>query len=539
MNYNEVFANLKTNNKYSRKSPHKAVLLLAIINLYEKGVLTENDIRYSNTLINEFRTVWNTILVDEQCFHPEMFYPFWFMQSEDFWHVVLNTGYDSEYRRMIEERIKPTENKVITFINHVELDHDLYFLLTFDSGRKSLRQSLLATFEYIPQSIIDKILYSSVAIESEKMETFNIEPICKEGTKVSVGKVSSAANEMAFTSLDEDLQYAINIVYYTYLKQHRSERELIKDLVPSAADLYVQLTNKQSMARELSLYSREMYINFLCEIRALLMGEDNAMEIVDLINNVIQKVGNDEDTQDTEHEAVFNEFDRVKKELDKQFEAVNISSTKELTAQSPTMDVNTQVLTEKENRRGKLWTEAEKELCQKLFQSGYDFSEIAMELGRTEVAIKIRLASMGLIDYTYESPDPKVFSTLESSPSQTSLPSGIKVKNEDGYGKIINIYDETIFSEKGFLKELQGHIYRFNLKYECFTVKEIGYRDSRWIKSGKLLVAFRNSDLYRAVINSYGYISHVKSFVSYPDIRKNVIKFDDQWYDFDGKIINE
>ena len=49
MDYIEAFKNLKTNNKYSRKSPHKAVLLLAIIDMYENNVLLDNELFYDDT----------------------------------------------------------------------------------------------------------------------------------------------------------------------------------------------------------------------------------------------------------------------------------------------------------------------------------------------------------------------------------------------------------------------------------------------------------------------------------------------------------
>ena len=43
----------------------------------------------------------------------------------------------------------------------------------------------------------------------------------------------------------------------------------------------------------------------------------------------------------------------------------------------------------------------EEELITRDFQQGIDTSAIAVNFGRTEVAIKMRLAKFGLIDYTY------------------------------------------------------------------------------------------------------------------------------------------
>ena len=51
MDYFDVFRNLKGNYKYSRKSPEKAVLLLAVINLFEQGKISDNEIK--ETFINK------------------------------------------------------------------------------------------------------------------------------------------------------------------------------------------------------------------------------------------------------------------------------------------------------------------------------------------------------------------------------------------------------------------------------------------------------------------------------------------------------
>ena len=65
MDYIEAVKNLKTNNKWGRKSPHKAVLMLTVIELYEKNVLMDNEIRYDETLKSAFLKMWNMVLPNE------------------------------------------------------------------------------------------------------------------------------------------------------------------------------------------------------------------------------------------------------------------------------------------------------------------------------------------------------------------------------------------------------------------------------------------------------------------------------------------
>ena len=54
------------------------------------------------------------------------------------------------------------------------------------------------------------------------------------------------------------------------------------------------------------------------------------------------------------------------------------------------------------DRRGKPWTENEERLLVNYFKNGDSFTSLAKIFGRTEVAIKMRLAMLGYIDYDYE-----------------------------------------------------------------------------------------------------------------------------------------
>ena len=54
MDYIEAFQNLRTNNKYGRKSPHKAVLMLTVIELFEQNKITVNEIPYDDNLKEKF-----------------------------------------------------------------------------------------------------------------------------------------------------------------------------------------------------------------------------------------------------------------------------------------------------------------------------------------------------------------------------------------------------------------------------------------------------------------------------------------------------
>lgn len=68
MDYIEAFRNLKPNTKYSRKSPQKAILLLAIIDMFDDNILQDNEIKYNETLKKTFLKVWHRILTGDTTF---------------------------------------------------------------------------------------------------------------------------------------------------------------------------------------------------------------------------------------------------------------------------------------------------------------------------------------------------------------------------------------------------------------------------------------------------------------------------------------
>ena len=161
MDYVEVFQNLRTNNKYGRKSPHKAILMLAVIELYEKNVLSDNEIYYDDTLKSMFLKMWNRVLPKEPLFHPEAYLPFWYLQSDSFWHIIPIRGKEDILSLMRDTNIKPSEIKLYDCVNYAELDEDLYFLITLPSGRSTLKRALLETYFNLTEEQIEKLSESS------------------------------------------------------------------------------------------------------------------------------------------------------------------------------------------------------------------------------------------------------------------------------------------------------------------------------------------------------------------------------------------
>ena len=557
MDYVEAFKNLRTNNKYGRKSPHKAVLMLTIIELYEQSIIADNEIYYDDTLKSMFLKVWNRVLPKEPLFHPDAYLPFWYLQSDSFWHIIPIRGKEDILSLMRDANIKPSEAKLIDSVKYAELDDDLYFLMTITSGRSSLKRALLETYTSLSDEQIDKLSGSTDNTIDHSLSALNeYEQILSssKNDEVVLDKVSSNEIIQQFMKLNDDLQIALNYEYYSFLKLHRSERNMMREVCPDVFALYDCLVNKPLRQTDISPSFAFIYDNFLCDLKIALMSEDDSMELIDKIDSAVEILrGNykkeiDDEPSTEELESSNLTGDEAE---DSQHEMVNDSASNGMEVEHIFLDAGGNVISSvttpnvildkdliSENRKGKPWTENEEELITLYFQQGKSAAAIAEIVGRTEVSIKMRLAKLGLIEYTYGQDDDSIKdANIEIE----------KEENEDDYKienflvgcSMYNMYGQKVFSSDGKLKYINGKLYRLNLKEECFTVKEMLREGDIWIKGSKKIVGYRQSELYKLLDKAYDYCGIIEDIIDSPIFSDCKLKAKGSWYDNNGDIVNE
>ena len=449
---------------------------------------------------------------------------------------------------MRDTNIKPSETKLIDSVEYAELDEDLYFLMTLPSGRSSLKRALLETYTTLTNKQIERLAeskdnaidYSVTAFsEYEKILSKNTVEKKMESTRVD----DEFANQ--FQCLNEDVLLALNIVYFTFLKKHRNEREMFKEVCPTVYDLLDKIVNHPIKQGEIAPSFAFVYDNFLSDLKVSLLSEDGSVGLVDKIGEAIGILrGNNSEEEeesvpissvryteeDDPAEIVDSSFDDLKAErvyLDERGKI--IESTTEI---APKQDNAT------ESRRGKTWTEDEENLIRLYYQQGKDFVTIASLVGRTEVAIKSRLARLGLIEYTYWQGN--------DVPTQTIPGAGSQVDERDFV--IENIYDrasildkegQQIFVTDGKLKYLRNKMYRLNLKPECFTLKGMAFNGSIWIKGTKKIVAYPQSELYQMIIDATDYCEEVEDIVDSPVFENCKLRVRGVWYTYNGNSITD
>lgn len=289
MDYVETFQNLRTNNKYGRKSPHKAVMMLTVIELYEQNVLSDNEIFYDDTLKSMFLKVWNRVLPDEPLFHPEAYLPFWYLQSDSFWHIVPNRGKEDILSLMRDTNVKPSEAKLYDCVMYAELDDDLYFLMTLPSGRSTLKRVLLETYTNLSEGQIDRMAESvDNAIDYSTSALSDYEKILSNEKNEKDIAATETDNELIrqFQNLNEDIQIVLNLQYYSFLKSHRNEREMFKDICSSVYDLYDKIIHPIQQG-DIAPSFAFTYDNFLSDLKIALMSEEDSMDLIDKIGLAI------------------------------------------------------------------------------------------------------------------------------------------------------------------------------------------------------------------------------------------------------------
>ena len=502
----------------------------------------DNEIRYDETLKSAFLKIWNMVLPNEPLFHPDAYLPFWYLQSDNFWHIVPNRGKEDILSLMRDTNIKPSEAKLIDSVKYAELDEDLYFLMTLPSGRSSLKRALLETYTTLTNKQIERLAESKDNAIDYSVTAFSEYKKILSKKEVEKSVVSTRTNDeliSQFQCLNEDVQFVLNIVYFTFLKKHRNEREMFKEVCPTVYDLFDKIVNNPIKQGEIAPSFAFVYENFLLDVKVALLSEDGSVELVDKIGEAIEilRGNNSQDKEEylpevapSEIEIADTSFDDLKVEhvyLDERGTGIETA-----TEAAPEQD------NRMEGRRGKTWTEDEENLIRLYYQQGKDFITIASLVGRTEVAIKSRLAKLGLIDYTYGQESDVPAQAFQSANSKTDE-SDFVIKNLSDRAIILDQDDKPMFITDGKLKYLRNKLYRLNLKRECFTLKGMSFNGSVWVKGTKKIVAYPQTELYQMIFDATDYCDEVEDIVDSPVFEECKLKFRGVWFTFNGNSITD
>lgn len=153
--YIEAFSHLHTAKVKGHKAPHKAVLLLTVIDLVEEGTIASPCLELSDELVDRFNKLWHHYLGTSAIFTPDITKPYFHMQHESFWRLVKHeetelymAAEDSpwvEGKKVVKDlpkgsySIKAMRNSFA----YAEIDNMLFLLLQNADARAMLRVILI------------------------------------------------------------------------------------------------------------------------------------------------------------------------------------------------------------------------------------------------------------------------------------------------------------------------------------------------------------------------------------------------------------
>lgn len=119
-------------------APHKPILLLSLISLYEQGLYTNNRIYILPELVASFKSNWSKLVITNH--FPIFALPFYHMNSEPFWKLIPNVGCE----KWVESKSSMRSlNNLSIAVQYALIDNELSSLLLFPENRDVLKLTLL------------------------------------------------------------------------------------------------------------------------------------------------------------------------------------------------------------------------------------------------------------------------------------------------------------------------------------------------------------------------------------------------------------
>lgn len=174
--YIKAFSRLRVNRFGGRFSPHKPIMMLAVLELAETGLLPENRIYYNQQLLERFRNLFQIVQQPRDFCHP--YFPFYHLCKEQFWHLQPIVGKEAVLGALSTIR---GPSQLNDNINYAFLDDALFSLINNKTSREILRQALVTKWFPKDSEVIKTVWAQEIKITSyekvlrEKVEAQIIE----------------------------------------------------------------------------------------------------------------------------------------------------------------------------------------------------------------------------------------------------------------------------------------------------------------------------------------------------------------------------
>lgn len=125
---------------HGHKKPHKLVMLLAVLDLFDKGTIVENKIYFDEDLSESFSNIFNLIRAQGDWNQPAP--PFFHLRTSNFWKHKIKNGRDVQYSKLSTSG--GGSKRIEENIEYAFLSDDVYQLFLDSEIRQDIRQYLIS-----------------------------------------------------------------------------------------------------------------------------------------------------------------------------------------------------------------------------------------------------------------------------------------------------------------------------------------------------------------------------------------------------------
>lgn len=150
--YTTAFSSLHTAKIAGKQAPHKAVLLLSIMDMVEAGIITSPRVELTEALEETFARVWKRYIGTSIIFTAKVATPFWHLQNEPFYSLYMNNG------QLINGGTGRYSIPWLRENTYAMLDDKLFQLMQNENARAELRVTLVSTYLKDLHSGTDSVL---------------------------------------------------------------------------------------------------------------------------------------------------------------------------------------------------------------------------------------------------------------------------------------------------------------------------------------------------------------------------------------------
>ena len=135
--YIKLFSKLRVDRTHGVAAPHKPVLLLSVLQLYQNKLVNDNRIYITPDLVSFFKVIWNLLVVSNHTCN--ITYPFYHLRSSSFWKLIPKRDFN-------QIKLTVSFSSLNASIECAVIDDDLHNLMMDIKSNSILQDILLETY---------------------------------------------------------------------------------------------------------------------------------------------------------------------------------------------------------------------------------------------------------------------------------------------------------------------------------------------------------------------------------------------------------